>query len=241
MSESKTDPVPFVPPPRKGLNREVLRGIALPPEAPKLAEVRPVPVEPSKLTPALSPTHKELDKLFRNLNVPEPTLPSQSKQAAIPIRQHPPRPSVREELEQLQKQAQQEEASRHTVPTPAPAPVPSVTSKTSLKNPATAIQAQGMGPGSNPYLQLVQRQISRAWIPPQVDPTAQSFQVVVKFRLLRNGSVRDVVVEQTSGNDYYDMAGRRAVLSAQLPEFPHGMSDAYLDAHFSFMVGDQAG
>jgi colicin import membrane protein len=112
--------------------------------------------------------------------------------------------------------------------------------KTSLKQPATAIRASG-GSGYNPYLLLVQRQISAAWVPPQVDPATQSFQVVIKFRLFRNGSVKELMIEQTSGNEYYDLAGKRAILSARLPEFPQSMPDLYLDAHFSFTVGQQFG
>ncbi|MES4784880.1 MAG: hypothetical protein C4294_02620, partial [Nitrospiraceae bacterium] len=101
--------------------------------------------------------------------------------------------------------------------------------------------APGSGPGFNRYLLLVQRLISNGWIPPQVDPTVQSFQVIVKFRLYRNGSIEDVTIEQTSGNEYYDLAGKRAVLSARLPEFPAEMPEPYLDAHFSFTVGEQSG
>ncbi len=77
----------------------------------------------------------------------------------------------------------------------------------------TKIQAISSGPGANRYLQIVQQLISRRWEPHQVDPTIDSFQVIVRFRLYRNGSVQDVAVEQTSGNGYLDDAGKRAVLS----------------------------
>ncbi|MER3422813.1 MAG: hypothetical protein C4293_05870, partial [Nitrospiraceae bacterium] len=58
---------------------------------------------------------------------------------------------------------------------------------------------------------------------------------------ISNGSIEDVTIEQTSGNEYYDLAGKRAVLSARLPEFPAEMPEPYLDAHFSFTVGEQSG
>ena len=35
--------------------------------------------------------------------------------------------------------------------------------------------------------------------------------MIVKFRLQRDGSIKDVVVQQSSGNAYFDMAGQRAV------------------------------
>jgi hypothetical protein len=51
-----------------------------------------------------------------------------------------------------------------------------------------------------------------------------------------------VVIEQSSGNEYYDLAGKRAVLSAiPLPAFPAELTDSYFDAHFTFMVGEQQG
>jgi hypothetical protein len=54
--------------------------------------------------------------------------------------------------------------------------------------------------------------------------------------------VSDVIIERTSGNEYYDLAGKRAVLNADpLPAFPREMADAYLDAHFSFTVGERSG
>ncbi|MEK6618149.1 MAG: TonB family protein, partial [Nitrospirota bacterium] len=77
---------------------------------------------------------------------------------------------------------------------------------------------------------------------PQVDLTGRTLQVVIKFRLDRSGVVSNVSVEKTSGNEYYDVAGTRAVLSANpLPPFPREMSDANLDAHFSFTVGEESG
>lgn len=70
----------------------------------------------------------------------------------------------------------------------------------------------------------------------------KSLTVVIRFRLSRTGAVSGVVVEQSSGNVYYDLAGKRAVLNADpLPPFPKDLSSAYFDAHFSFVVGDPTG
>ncbi len=66
--------------------------------------------------------------------------------------------------------------------------------------------------------------------------------VVVKFRLHRSGKVSDVVVEEPSGNHYYDLAAKRAVVRAEpLPAFPRAMHQSYVDAHFTFAVGEQSG
>lgn len=111
-----------------------------------------------------------------------------------------------------------------------------------LERPLTAIQVPGADSTLQRYLALVQSKIRALWVAPPVDVTGRSFQVVIRFRLHRNGSISNVVVEETSGNGYYDDAGKRAVQAADpLPEFPGSMSESTLDAHFSFTVAGQAG
>lgn len=182
---------------------DVLRGIELPPEAPKLSKLSPVL--------AASPLHrsetskKEIDKLLGKLQVPEvQVLPPSPKESPMAAKESPPQQVV-------------------------------------AAKPATAIQVPG-ATGFNQYLARVQNKISSQWIAPQVDLTGRTLQVVIKFRLDRSGVVSNVSVEKTSGNEYYDVAGTRAVLSANpLPPFPREMSDANLDAHFSFTVGERSG
>lgn len=112
----------------------------------------------------------------------------------------------------------------------------------SLKAVDTTLKVPGMAPGSNAYLALVRQRISRFWSAPPVDVTNQVYVVIVQFRLHRNGTVTGVAIEQSSGNEYYDLAGKRAVLSAiPLPSFPHEITDAYFDAHFTFTVGESQG
>ena len=99
-----------------------------------------------------------------------------------------------------------------------------------------------MAPGSNVYLAQVRRQISSRWFAPQVDVTAQVYSVVVKFRLHRDGKVSGVGIEKSSGNEYFDDAGKRAVINAEpLPGFPPELKESSFDAHFIFTVGEQNG
>lgn len=221
--------------------RNLLRDINLPPEAPKLAELTPPAGASSKQVPKdSSSVQKEIQSLLSNLKVPDATaLPP--KEAQVPSRPTPARPSLSDELMKQVQKLQQAPIAAASPRSATEPPHPSVAMKTKPKTPVAAIQAQGGGPGFNQYLQVVQRKISQLWTPPQVDPNVQSLQVVIKFRLYRNGQVSEVVVEQTSGNEYYDLAGKRAVISARLPEFPDEMTMPYLDAHFSFTVGEQAG
>jgi colicin import membrane protein len=222
-------------------------------EVPKAAPVaKPVERRRAGLLPELSkpaeqparpltPNPNEIRNLLGKLNVPE--IPASAPTPAKPmVTPEPPvRRSVSEELEsQLQRmQEAPVPATAPVVPTPKPAEAPATAA---LKKPATMITVPGVASGFSQYLTAVQNKISRLWIAPPVDTTGQAFEVVIRFRLHRSGAVSDVTVERSSGNDYYDAAGKRAVLSAYpLPPFPQDMTESSLDAHFSFAVGQPPG
>ena len=89
-------------------------------------------------------------------------------------------------------------------------------------------------PGSTAYLALVQQRIRHVWKAPALDFTNRTYATVVKFRLHKNGSVSLVNIEQSSGNESYDAAGKQAVLNAgPLPGFPPDLPHAYVDAHIT--------
>jgi TonB family protein len=95
--------------------------------------------------------------------------------------------------------------------------------------------------GSNPYWARVQSIISSQWEPPPIDKPGQTYRVIVKFRLQRDGTIKDAVVQQSSGNAYFDMAGQRAVLRPRaLPAFPADMTGGYgyKDIEVEFRVGE---
>ena len=231
--------VPSLPVPRPvTINRDALRGIALPPEVPKFTDMQ-VPAGTPK--DVRSQTSNDVEKLLNNLTVPERAAPPPP--SADPAPQAPPqarRASVTEDAE-LKKQLQK---LREPIPLPPPAPSrpsePVVASKPpAQKAPTTHVQMAGVAAG-NPYLGLIQKRISNQWIAPQVDLSGSALQVIIKFRLNKSGQVADIVVEQSSGNEYYDMAAKRAVMAASpLPAFPPDMVQAFFDAHFSFSVGEQ--
>lgn len=94
--------------------------------------------------------------------------------------------------------------------------------------------ADGSTPGSKAYLALVQQRIRDVWKAPALDFTNRSYATVVRFRLHKNGSVSRVTIEQSSGNESYDAAGKQAVLRASpFPAFPPDLSHAYVDAHIT--------
>ncbi len=234
--EAKPVPVPVPPPPRTVLNRNVLRGIALPPDVPRLGQVNPIPAGTPKET--RSQTQTDVQKMLNNLSVPESTATPTEHTTPQPARITPSRASMSEEVNrQLQKLEQMppkvESSKAATMPESQVASKPPA-----ARTPVTTLQASGVAAG-NPYIALVQRLISEHWSAPQVGMSGEQFHVIVKFRLDKTGQVSGVVVERKSGNEYYDLAAIRAVQSTKaLPPFPPDMSQPYFDAHFSFAVGE---
>ncbi len=250
--EAPPPPAAVKPAPREmtsrsgGQLRDLLRGIELPPDAPKLGdlaggEVEPavVPTKPSAAVPAPRKLKKEIDRMLDSLSVPaEPAKP----QAAPP----PPALAKPIELPSLSKQVQNLQAD----PLLALAQKKADSSpKTAAKSeaagklaPATQIQVAGASSAHAAYLAKVQRLISAQWSAPPLDLDERTYKVVVRFRLDRSGNVSGVVVETPSGNGYYDDAGVRAVLkAAPLPKFTEEISDAFLNVHFGFIVGEPVG
>lgn len=237
-------PVPAFPPPQEAREvrrsfenplKDALRGIELPPEAPKLGEIKPTPVAPGKAAPP--PSQKDIQNILSNLKVPEAP-PTPSPAAGAPEMPQPVQ-SRKSLSEDLAKRLQSIQQLRQ--PTPGTAIQPSLQANaTGAKKPETVLRVEGVSP--NKYLDRVQSLIGNQWIAPPVDLSGKSLRVVVRFRLDRTGNVSDIVIETSSGNGYYDDAGRRAVLKAgRLPSFPPEMTEPFLDTHFSFAVGEEAG
>jgi len=96
--------------------------------------------------------------------------------------------------------------------------------------------------GTNPYWARIEAIIKSQWEPPPINVTGQTYSAVVKFRFYRNGTVKDVEIQQTSGNSYFDLAGQRAVRKQpKYPEFPTEMTESYQDVEMVFRVGETAG
>lgn len=258
--------------PKRGADnpfRGALKDVELPKDVPKFGELspdRPVsvaaqPVPEAKPQRVPDRTRQDINSLLSKLKVPEqqrtlpPPVPVEEPRKAREssfdqdykqeldrelqkIRQQQPAPSVPTEF----KTADVKTSDPRPAPQPAPEAKPTPTAKLATTRPDMTINVPGAGPGSNAYLARVQQRISSFWQAPPVDLAADSLVVVVRFRLTRSGAVTSVVVEQPSGNEYYDLAAKRAVLNADpLPPFPKDLQDPYYDAHFSFVVGGQTG
>ena len=227
VSAPKPVPAPSAAPPMGGKRRDMLQDLQLPPDAPKFGD--------------LSPATK---------SVAQPQQPDVAQDPAAKI---PQRSTVSEDLnreleEELKKIKQFQPAAKLEIPKevkPSEAsvkPAPQQEVKVpAAKTPETTLRISGTA-GSNPYWARVQSIISSQWEPPPVDMAGQTYMMIVKFRLQRDGTIKDVVVQQSSGNAYFDMAGQRAVLRPRiLPVFPAEMADSYKDVEMVFRVGESVG
>ena len=246
VSDSKPSPVdtsvipsttPSAAPPVGEKRRDLLRDLQLPPDAPKFGD--------------LSPATKSVgqpQRAAKTLDIPR--VPDVTQD---PVTKTPQRSTVSDDLnreldEELKKIKQFQPAAKLDIPKevkPSEAsvkPMPQQEVKIpAVKNPETTLKISGTA-GSNPYWARVQSIISSQWEPPPIDMAGQTYSMVVKFRLQRDGTIKDVIVQQSSGNAYFDMAGQRAVLRPRtLPVFPADMTDSYKDVEMVFRVGEQVG
>ncbi len=239
MVKSVAPTVPSVaPPPRRSVAKDILKDLELPPDAPKFGE----------LTPAKSVAKPKPEAPKRAVKVPDlPTIPAAMPKSA-PATTAPQHTSISEDLtreleEELKKVKQFTPAAKLEIPKEAP--TKTVTHQEAAVPKATVPQTQlktSGSSGTNPYWARIESIIKSHWEPPPIDVTGRTYSTVVRFRFFRNGTVKDVGIEQTSGNGYFDMAGQRAVLKPrQFPPFPGDMTDAYQDVEMVFRVGEAAG
>ena len=230
-------PTPSAAPPIGERRRDILRDLQLPPDAPKFGDLSPATKSVGQ------PQHAA--KAFDIPRVPDVT--------QDPVTKSPHRSTVSDDLnreleEELKKIKQIQPAAKLDIPkevkpsevTVKPMPQQEVKIP-AVKTPETTLKISGTA-GSNPYWARVQSIISSQWEPPPIDMAGQTYSMVVKFRLQRDGTIKDVIVQQSSGNAYFDMAGQRAVLRPRtLPVFPADMTDSYKDVEMVFRVGEPVG
>jgi TonB family protein len=237
VSDPKPVPAPSAAPPMREKRRDMLQDLQLPPDAPKFGD--------------LSPATKSLaqpQQAAKALDIPRVPDAAQDLAAKIPQRSTVSEDLNRELEEELKKIKQFQPAAKLEIPKevkPSEAsvkPAPQQEVKVpAAKTPETTLRISGTA-GSNPYWARVQSIISSQWEPPPIDMAGQTYTMIVRFRLQRDGTIKDVVVQQSSGNAYFDMAGQRAVLRPRiLPVFPAEMADSYKDVEMVFRVGESVG
>jgi hypothetical protein len=230
-------PTPVSVPARPSVAKDILKDLELPPDAPKFGELTPAKSVAQPRTQA--PAKIQVPDLPRIPEVPERT---------IKTPQAPQRTSISEELdreleEELKKVKEFKPAAKLDIPKEAPTkPAPQQEAAIpQVKAPQTQLKTSGSS-GTNPFWGRVESIIKSNWEPPPIDVTGTTYSTVIRFRFYRNGTIKEVMIQEPSGNSYFDDAGKRAILKPrQFPVFPPDMTDAYQDVEMVFRVGESAG
>lgn len=99
----------------------------------------------------------------------------------------------------------------------------------------------GIGPNSplgnrlGWYAELVRQRISQNWHTTGLDTRSQAAPAIIGFLIMRDGSVRNPQVIQSSGNPSIDNTALRAIYDSNpLPALPQQVSENYISAQFTF-------
>ena len=236
------------------------------PAAPPAARSAPPPAPPAAVQPAPRPAPAPLpaDDLVlpgrrsarKTVPVPEtpprpaPPAPAPPLTPPAPRATTPAPPAPRPSLPAPPAPAAPPPAPPVTTPAPAapaPAPAPVISSAppaAETGGKTSGPELAGSGAGSEPgggstlayYLTLVDRKIQENWIPVGAAPLPE-MTVIVRFRVLRSGQVRDLELETGSGLRSLDEAAMRAVRqSLPLPPFPNLLTEPSLDLRYRFVM-----
>ncbi len=169
--------------------------------------------------------------------------------APTPPTQAPPPPeadAVRIERTPREKPREKKPETPVRTPEPPPRETPPSTTPPSDARPAALPYASTGVPGLSAqvgvdqsdfafayYLSQVRQLISAQWASPAGIPAGT--RVVIRFRISRDGSVRDPRVSEASGNAWFDQSALRAVtITRRLPPLPAGFQAGELGVHFGF-------
>jgi protein TonB len=111
-------------------------------------------------------------------------------------------------------------------------------------NPMYQVQGGGgVGLGDNSpfgeefgaYANIIRDNIASAWKPMRIGGNPS---VVVTFTIQRNGSITNVKIASSSGNQSLDFSAQRAVLDAQLPPLPDKFPRNRAEVQMKFELGN---
>jgi TonB family protein len=107
----------------------------------------------------------------------------------------------------------------------------------------SGVQVQGQGGGDFAtrygwYVEAVRRKIGSSWNLFEIESgvrNARRAKSVMTFTIYRDGSVKNMRMEQSSGNSSMDMSAQRALANAApMPALPNDYSGSYVNVSFDF-------
>jgi colicin import membrane protein len=183
------------------------------------------PPKESVPTPAAAPVPPTKEAMPETAK-PAPKL----KKAAVEVKKAAPKKASMPDLTRQKKTPASVEQTKVNDATPQKSPAsPSV--PVSIEGPATTgKKSEGVVVSSSsddsklaPYFSALTNRIQMNWNPPQ---GVKGVKAKVTFRVIRSGRVfGDATIVQSSGNTYFDLAARRAILSSS--PFPPVPDDFY--------------
>jgi protein TonB len=122
-----------------------------------------------------------------------------------------------------------------------PPNLPTGVGSTPGSSPGLAIQGPGGGDFASRYgwyIESVKRRIQQNWLQNTIDPNvraAHMAKTTMQFTIMRDGTIKDIKLMQSSGNLSMDNSGQRALLaSSPLPALPSDYSGSYVNVTFDF-------
>lgn len=96
-------------------------------------------------------------------------------------------------------------------------------------------------PTGKSYFRLVEQRIRSSWTMPLAYVPASGLLTVMRVRFERDGTISSIRMEHSSGNDYYDLSAKRALLNVNiLPTFPSDYDTESVETVISFAAGGSA-
>jgi TonB family protein len=116
----------------------------------------------------------------------------------------------------------------------------SPTSGASSPGIAVSPQAGGDFAGRYPaYVEAIRRRIAQNWLQSTIDPAARAsrtIHAVATFTIMRDGSVKDIRISESSHNSSFDNSGLRALYDSNpMPPLPADYNGSYVSVTFDFL------
>lgn len=187
-----------------------------------------------------SKTFDPTDSMYKTLPQPKPP--------------EPPKPEVKIPEFKKEKRPKQIEHRSKTFDDTKPVPDNAVAANGGKMNvpvgtaqvpgaaaPGVTVQGQGGGDFASRYgwyIDAVRRRISQNWLQNTIDPGIRAAHVAkctFTFTIARDGTVKDIRVQQSSGNYSMDTSAQRALLSSSpMPPLPNDYAGSYVNVTFDF-------
>lgn len=179
-------------------------------------------------------------------NDTQSTVPVAPAKQTVEKKQPPPEPNAVEIADKLKREserlAHQQQYTQPARPNQVYSRSTPALSNPMYGGPAGAGQV-GIGPNSllgnrlGWYAELVRQRIAQNWHTNALDSRSEKNPALVAFVIMRDGTIRNPQVIQSSGNPSIDNTALRAVYDSNpLPALPPQIAESYIPAQFTFTL-----